>query len=137
MRLKVDVILTAGGAVLATKAATSIIPIVFALALDPVGSSMVASWRNRAATSPACHTSDRLTSKQLELLRAVIPGLRRLAIIANASYPAAILKSNEIGDGPLLGIEVVTPEIRRAEDMGPAFEALKGRAEPFILLPTR
>jgi putative ABC transport system substrate-binding protein len=43
VRLKVDVIVTTGGAVLATKRATSVIPIVFAVALDPVGSGMVAS----------------------------------------------------------------------------------------------
>ena len=43
VRLKVDVIVTTGGAVLALKQATSIIPIVFALASDPVGGGLVAS----------------------------------------------------------------------------------------------
>ena len=137
VRLKVDVIVTAGGAVLATKRATSIIPIVFALALDPVGSGMVTSLARPGGnvTGLSLQSTD-LTSKRLELLRAVVPGLRRLAIIANASYPAAMLESNEVqATARSFGIEVVTPEIRRAEDIGPAFEALKGHAEAVYVAP--
>ena len=104
VRLKVDVIVTAGGAVLATKRATSIIPIVFALALDPVGSGMVTSLARPGGnvTGLSLQSTD-LTSKRLELLREVVPGLRRLAIIANASYPAAMLEMRRSsGNGPLL-----------------------------------
>src|SRR5262249_1114271 len=90
VRLKVDVIVTAGSAVLATKQVTSEIPIVFAVALDPVGSGMVASLARPGGniTGLSLQSTD-LSSKRLELLREIVPGLRRLAILGNASYPAA------------------------------------------------
>jgi putative tryptophan/tyrosine transport system substrate-binding protein len=137
VRLKVDVIVTTGGAVLATKRATSVIPIVFAVALDPVGSGMVASLARPGGnvTGLSLQSTD-LSSKRLELLRAAVPGLRRLAIIANASYPAAMLELGEVQTtARSLGIEVAAPEIRRAEDIGPAFEGLKGRAEAIYVAP--
>ncbi|MGB8894218.1 MAG: ABC transporter substrate-binding protein, partial [Pseudolabrys sp.] len=84
VRLKVDVIVTTGGAVLATKQATSVIPIVFALALDPVGSGMVASLARPGGnvTGLSLQSID-LSGKRLELLRAVVPGLRKLGVLAN------------------------------------------------------
>src|SRR5262245_6262224 len=86
VRLNVDVIVTAGGAVLATKQATSVIPIVFALALDPIGGGMVASLARPGGnvTGLSLQSTD-LSSKRLELLREIVPGLRRLAILANGS----------------------------------------------------
>jgi putative tryptophan/tyrosine transport system substrate-binding protein len=91
VRLKVDVIVTTGGAVLATMQATSVIPIVFALALDPVGSGMVKSLARPGGnvTGLSLQSTD-ISGKRLELLREVVPSLRRLAIMANASYPAAV-----------------------------------------------
>src|SRR5262245_26795085 len=69
-------------------------------------------------------------SKRLELLREVAPGLRRLALMGNFGNPAIVL---ELGGAQAaantLGLEVTTPEIRRAEDFAPAFDALKGQAE--------
>ena len=137
VRLKVDVIVTTGGAVLATKRATSVIPIVFAVALDPVGSGMVASLAQPGGnvTGLSLQSTD-LSGKRLELLRAVVPGLRRFAIIANASYPAAMLELGEVqATARSLGLEVAAPEIRQAEDIGPAFEGLKGRAEAIYVAP--
>jgi putative tryptophan/tyrosine transport system substrate-binding protein len=137
VRLKVDVIVTTGGAVLATKRATSVIPIVFAVALDPVGSGMVASLARPGGnvTGLSLQSTD-LSGKRLELLRAAVPGLRRLAIIANASYPAAMLELGEVqATARSLGIEVAAPEIRRAEDIGLAFEGFKGRAEAIYVAP--
>ena len=88
-------------------------------------------WRDRAATSPACRSRRAdLAGKRLELLREVVPGLRRLAILANVGNPAAVLEMGEVqAAARTLGLEVATLEIRRAEDIAPAFEALKGRAE--------
>ena len=138
VRLKVDVIVTTGGAVLATKRATSVIPIVFAVALDPVGSGMVASLARPGGnvTGLSLQSTD-LSGKRLELLRAVVPGLHRLAIIANASYPAAMLELGEVqATARSLGfVEVAQPEIRRAADIAPALEALKGHAEALYLSP--
>src|SRR5262249_38925829 len=137
VRLKVDVIVTAGGAVLATKQATSTIPIVFALALDPVGGGMVTSLARPGGnvTGLSLQSTD-LSSKRLELLREVVPGLRRLAILANAAYPAAVVEIGEIqAAAGTLGFEVTIPEVRRAEDIAPAFETLKGNAQALYIAP--
>jgi putative ABC transport system substrate-binding protein len=137
VRLKVDVIVTTGGAVLATMQATSVIPIVFALALDPVGSGIVKSLARPGGnvTGLSLQSTD-LSGKRLELLREVVPSLRRLAIIGNASYPAAVLEMGEVhAAARSLGLEVAIPEIRRAEDIGPAFEAFRGRAEALYVTP--
>ena len=132
VRLKVDVIVTIGtAAVVAAKQATSVIPIVFAAAGDPVGTGLVASLARPGGnvTGLSIQTTD-LAGKRLELLREVVPGLRRLAIMANVGNPAAVLEMGEVqAAARTLGLEVVTFEIRRAEDIAPAFEALKGRAD--------
>ena len=131
VRLNVDVIVTVGGAVLAAKQATSLIPIVFAAAADPVGSGLVASLARSGGnvTGLSSQFTD-LAGKRLELLREMVPSLRRLAIMANAGYPAAVLEMAEVqATTRTLGLDVVTLELRRAEDIAPAFEALKGRAE--------
>jgi len=138
VRLKVDVIVTSGGAVLATKQATSIIPIVFAIATDPVASGMVASLARPGGniTGLSIQSTD-LASKRLELLREIIPDLRRLAIVGNASNPNALMEMAEVqATARSLGfVEVITPKIRRVEDIAPAFEALKGHAEALYLTP--
>ena len=137
VRLKVDVIVTAGTApVLAAKQATSVIPIVFAVAGDPVGSGLVASLARPGGnvTGLSIQSTD-LAGKRLELLREVVPGLRRLAIMANVGNPVAVLEMGEVqAAARTLGLEVVTLEIRRAEDIAPAFEALKGRAEALYVV---
>src|SRR5262249_5369782 len=97
VRLKVDVIVTTGGAIPATMQATSVIPIVFALALDPVGSGMVASLARPGGNVTGLHLqSTDLSVKRIELLREVVPSLRRWVIVANASYPAAVLEMGQI-----------------------------------------
>jgi ABC-type uncharacterized transport system substrate-binding protein len=81
------------------------------------------------ATGLSTQSTD-LAGKRLEILREVVPGLRRLAILANVGNPAATLEMNEVqAAAHTLGLEVITLEIRRGEDIAPAFEALKGRAE--------
>jgi putative tryptophan/tyrosine transport system substrate-binding protein len=127
-RLKVDVIVTSGGAVLAAKQATSVIPIVFAAANDPVGSGLIASLAQPGGniTGLSVQSPD-LAGKRLELLREVVQGLRRLAILVNVDYSGAVLDMREAqAAARTLGLEVATLEIRRAEDIAPAFEALKG-----------
>src|ERR1700730_4213889 len=132
VRLKVDIIVTSGTPqVLAAKHATSVIPIVFAGAGDPVGSGLVASLARPGGNATGLSTqSTDLAGKRLEILREAVPGLRRLAILANVGNPAATLEMNEVrAAARTLGLEVITLEIRRGEDIAPAFEALKGRAE--------
>jgi putative ABC transport system substrate-binding protein len=130
VRLKVDVIITVGGAVLAAKQATSTIPIVFAVAADPLGSGLVASLARPGGniTGLSIQATD-LAGKRLELLREVVPDLRRLAIMADVGYLAAVLEMGEVqAAAKTLGLEVVTLEIRRVDDIASAFETLKGRA---------
>jgi putative ABC transport system substrate-binding protein len=131
VRLKVDVIVTSGGAVVAAKQASSVIPIVFAIAVDPLGSGLVAGLARPGGnvTGLSVQQTD-LAGKRLELLREVLPGLRRLAIMANVGYPAAVLEMGEVqATARTLGLEAATLEIRQAEDVAAAFEALKGRVE--------
>jgi putative tryptophan/tyrosine transport system substrate-binding protein len=132
VRLKVDVLVTAGTPqVLAAKQATSVIPIVFAVAGDPVGTGLVASLARPGGnvTGLATLAAD-LAGKRLELLREVVPGLGRLAILGNVGNPLSVLELGEVqAAARTLGLEVHTLEIRRAQDIAPAFEALKGHAD--------
>jgi ABC-type uncharacterized transport system substrate-binding protein len=135
VRLKVDVIVTVGAAVLAVKQATSDIPIVFAAAVDPLGSGLVASLARPGGniTGLSFQATD-LASKRLELLREVVPGLRRLAIMANIGYPAAVREMHEVqATARTLDLEVVALEIRRAEDIA-AVDSLKGRADALYVV---
>ena len=131
VRLKVDVIVTLGAAVHAAKQATSIIPIVFAVATDPVGSGYVASLARPGGnvTGLSAQQSD-LAGKRLELLLQVVPNLSRLAVIANFGVPGSIAETQEVQvRGRALGLDVDTFEIRQASDIAPAFDALKVRAQ--------
>jgi putative ABC transport system substrate-binding protein len=132
VRLKVDVIVTQATApVLAAKQATSVIPIVFASAGDPVGTGLVASLARPGGnvTGSSLQNTD-LAGKRLELLREVIPGFRRLGVMVNVNSPAAMLEMGESKEAArTLGLEVVPVEIRQSEDIAPALEALKGRAD--------
>jgi putative ABC transport system substrate-binding protein len=132
VRLKVDVIVTsATPPVVAAKQATSVIPIVFAAVGDPVGTGLVTSLARPGGnvTGLSIQATD-LAGKRLELLHEVVPGLRRLAIMANAGASPAMLEMAEVQTtARALDLEVVASEIRRPEDIAPAFEAFKGRAE--------
>jgi putative ABC transport system substrate-binding protein len=136
VRLKVDAIVTAGGAVVAAKQVTSVIPIIFAVGNDPVGTGLVASLARPGSnvTGLSLQATD-LAGKRLEFLREVLPGLRILAILVNVGYPAAVVEMGEIqAMARTLGFGVATVEIRQAEDIAPAVEALKGRAEALYVV---
>jgi putative tryptophan/tyrosine transport system substrate-binding protein len=132
VRLKVDVIVTSGTpAIVAAKQVTSVIPIVFAIAADPIGTGLVASLARPGGniTGLSIQSTD-LAAKRIELLREVVPRLRRLAIMASVGNPASALEVGEVqAAAATLGLEVDTHDIRRAEDIASAFEALRGRAD--------
>jgi putative ABC transport system substrate-binding protein len=132
VRLKVDVIVTsATEAIVAAKQATSVIPIVFGAAGDPVGTGLIASLARPGGnvTGLSVQQTD-VAAKRVELLREIVPGLRRLAILGNVSGPAVVLDMREVqAAARTLGLEVITSEIRRGEDIAPAFAALKGHAD--------
>ena len=136
VRLKVDVIVWGGSAVPALQRATSVIPIVFAIATDPVGGGLVASLARPGGnvTGLSNQQSD-LAGKRLELLREVLPNLRRLAILANVGYTEAVLEVGEVQAAARnFGIEVAKLEIRRAEDIAPAFETLQRQADALYVV---
>jgi putative tryptophan/tyrosine transport system substrate-binding protein len=138
VRNKVDVIVTvATPPTLAAKQATAVIPIVFAAVSDPVGTGLVASLARPGGnvTGLANQMSDTV-GKKLEILREVVPDLRRLAIMTNVGNPASVLEMGEAqAAARKLGLEVTTSEIRRAKDIAPAFKALRERADALYLCP--
>jgi ABC-type uncharacterized transport system substrate-binding protein len=136
IRLKVDVIVTAGPPVFAAKQATSVIPIVFATVADPLGSGLVASLaRPGGNVTGLSLTSPDLAGKRLELLREAVAGLRRLAVMANGDYPPAVRELEEVEAAARpLGIETIPLKIRQAADIAPAFESLQGRADALYVI---
>jgi ABC-type uncharacterized transport system substrate-binding protein len=132
VRRKVDVIVTsATPPTVAAKQATSVIPIVFAAVGDPVGIGVVESLARPGgnATGLSLQQTD-AAGKRLELLREVIPGLRRLAIMANSGNSSAELDMREAqSTARTLGLEAVALEVLRPEDIAPAFDTLKGSVE--------
>jgi putative ABC transport system substrate-binding protein len=132
VRLKVDVIFTYGTpSSMAAKKATAVIPIVFAAAGDPVGTGLVASLARPGGniTGLSIQQTD-LASKRLEILRELLPGLRTLAILVDTGAPNSVLERGEVQTAAqTLGLATVTSEVQKVEDIAPAFDALKGRAE--------
>jgi putative ABC transport system substrate-binding protein len=131
VRLNVDVILTDGGATLAAKNVTSTIPIVFAVAADPLGGGYVSSLSHPGGnvTGSSVQASDTAT-KRLGLLREAVPGLKRLSILVNLNYPAAVRETAEVESAARdVGVETIRGEIRRVEDIAPTIEGLKGRVD--------
>ncbi len=136
VRLKVDVIVSGGSAVPAMKQATSIIPIVFAVANEPVDSGLVASLARPGGniTGLSMQQTD-LAGKRLELVREVIPTLRQLGILANISNRGAALDMGQAREAArTVGLTTVTREIRRGEEIAPAFDALNRHAEALYVV---
>jgi putative ABC transport system substrate-binding protein len=137
VRLHVDVIVTVGSVVPAAKQATATIPIVAVLASDPVASRLVASLARPGGnvTGLSIQSSD-LAGKRIELLREVLPGLRRLAIIGNvgaSGYAREIAAAQDATRKLALDVDVL--EIRRAEDIAPAFATLKSEVQAVYVCP--
>jgi len=132
VRLKVDVIVTYGTpSAMAAKNATAVIPIVLAATGDPVGTGLVTSLARPGGnvTGLSIQGPD-LAGKRLDILREILPRLHTLAILANIGSPNSVLEMREAqAAARTIGLDVVTLEIQRAEDIAPAFEALKGRAD--------
>jgi putative tryptophan/tyrosine transport system substrate-binding protein len=136
IRMKVDVIVTNAFAASTVKQATSVIPIVFPLGIDPVGSDLIGSLAQPGGnvTGLTTQQSD-LAGKRLELLREVLPRLRRLAIMGNVGFPQAVLEMGKVqAEARTLGLEVVPLEIRRVEDIAPGFESLKLQADALYVV---
>ena len=137
VRLKVDIIVASGTAnVLAAKQATAAIPIVVAAAGNPIGSGLVASSAQPGGnvTGLSTQAAD-LAGKRLEFLREVMPGPGRLAIMGNATNPSVVVEMGELNAAArALGLEIAALEIQKTQDIVPAFEALKGRADALYVV---
>ncbi len=136
VRLKVDVIVThATPNVLAAKQVTSVVPIVFPSAGDPVGNGLVTSLARPGGnvTGLSVQSSD-LVQKAVQLLRELLPNLGRLALLYHIGNPVTALQTDAVKSAAgRFGLDVAIVEVRRAEDIAPAIEALKDRAEALIV----
>jgi putative ABC transport system substrate-binding protein len=136
LRQDVDVIVTYGSAVPILKQATTTIPIVFAVAFDPVRDGLVQSLAHPGGnvTGMSIQQLD-LVDKRLELLHEVIPHLRRLAILADAGYAEPMLEAERVkSTAQALGLEAARLGIWGSQDITPALEALKGKADALYVV---
>jgi putative ABC transport system substrate-binding protein len=101
---------------------------VFSVAGDPVGSGLVASLARPGGNVTGLSVlSTDLAGKRLDLLRELVPGLRRVAIMGNVGNPVIVQELVEYqAAARVLGLHVITSEIRRVTDIAPAIDAFKG-----------
>jgi putative ABC transport system substrate-binding protein len=136
VRLKVDVIVTGGDAqALAAKRATTVIPIVFGAAGDPVGNGLVQALARPGGnvTGSSVQLTD-TAGKRLEILREIVPDLRRLAISGNFTNPTVAPELETVqAAAHALGLDIISSEFRRAEDIPPAIEKVAGRAQELYI----
>ena len=132
VKLKPDVIVVGGNeAAIAVKQATSVIPVIFAAAADPIGTGLVSSLTRPGGnvTGLSVQFTD-LAGKRLGLLREIVPSLRRLGLIANVAAPGAVLEMHAVQTtANTLGLEVVSFEIRGIDEIAPAFDKFKGSVD--------
>ena len=136
VKRKLDVILTYGGAVSALKKATASIPIVFAVAVDPIGIGLVASLSHPGGnvTGLSLQAAD-TAGKRLELLRQIVPDLHRLAVLFDASYPATMLEMDRVSAAARsLGLAVTSHGIKRGEDIPRVLVSLNGQADALYVV---
>jgi putative ABC transport system substrate-binding protein len=136
VRLKADVIVTNDSAAAIVKQATSTIPIVFVFGIDPVSSGLVTSLaRPGGNVTGLSQQGTELAGKKIELLHRVVPELRRVAILGQSDYRAAALELSEAQSAARkIGLESFVPEIHRAADIAPVFEALKSPGDAIYVL---
>jgi putative ABC transport system substrate-binding protein len=128
---KVDVILTAGSAIPAVRQATSTIPVVFGVAVDPLASGFVDSLAHPGGNVTGLSLqSSEMVAKRVSLLREIIPGLTRLAVLANAGYLGAAHESvTADAAARQFGIGIDPLDVRSPDDLAPAIEALRGKTK--------
>ena len=138
VRQKVDVIVTYGSAAARLKQATTSIPIVFAPAVDPVGIGLVASLSHPGGNVTGMSVQQaEVASKRLELLRKIVPGLGKLGILFDATYPASAREANNVQiSARQLGLPAMPIGVQRADDIAPAFDAFKGHVDAVYLVET-
>ena len=138
VRLKVDLIVTSStNDSIVMKQVAPQIPMVFAVSGDPVAAGLVASLARPGGdvTGLSLQSPDS-AGKRVQLLREIVPGLHRLAILANPSSPQAMVEVSEVqAAARTLGVDVATSEMRQTADVNSAFELLKSRADALYIVP--
>jgi ABC-type uncharacterized transport system substrate-binding protein len=136
VREKVDMIATYGTATaLAAKDATSVIPIVFTIVSDPVGSGLVTKLARPGGNVTGFSTEQvDIAGKRLEILLELIPDLHRVAILANATNLGTLREMNEAEKAAKqLGLQTVALRVRNPEDIAPAIEAAHHDAQALFV----
>lgn len=136
VRLKVDVVVTHGAPnIAAARKATSTIPIIFALATDPIGSGFVDSLSRPGGNLTGLSIQARdLAAKRLELMREISPGLKRLAILGDSNASVEIKEAEAAA--VQMGIEPVTTNVHQADEIAPAITSLKGKIDALYVCST-
>jgi len=138
VRLKADVIVTAGGiSTRAAKEATGTIPIVMTQDIDPVGNGFIASLAHPGGNITGLATlGPEISGKQLELLKEVFSKISRVAVLGTSTNPgtAAALKETELA-AAALGLQLQHLDILNPKDIEAGFRtAANGRAEAILVL---
>jgi putative ABC transport system substrate-binding protein len=136
VRQKVDVIVTYGSAAVRLKQTTTSIPIVFAPAIDPVGVGLVANLSRPGGNVTGMSVQQaEIASKRLELLREIVPGLGKLAILFDANYPASAREADNVQTSARqFGLAVMPRGVQGTTDIAPAFDAFKGRVDAVYIV---
>jgi ABC-type uncharacterized transport system substrate-binding protein len=136
VRHNVDIVVTNDSSAPTIKQATSVIPIVFVLGNDPIGTGLVTNLARPGGNVTGLSVQQTETdSKRLELLREVVPRLRRVAVVANFGNPSSVRQTRELQvAADALGLEVVPLEIRHADDIATAFAALNAQADALYIV---
>jgi putative tryptophan/tyrosine transport system substrate-binding protein len=136
VRRKVDIIVAGGNGVAAAKQATSTIPIVFPVAVDPIGSGFVPNLSHPGGnvTGLSLQGPD-VAGKRLEMLRAIVPDLRRVAIMVDVGYPAASAEMEQCrAAAQILGLDATVLALRQPEDIDKAFDSLHGNVQALYVV---
>ncbi len=136
LRQKVALIVTYGSAAAVLKQATTVTPIVFAVAVDAVRGGLVTSLARPGGnlTGMSIQQSD-LVGKRIKLLRGVIPRLSRLAIMFDAGFASSVMEADDVkAAARALGLDFASLEIRRPEDIPTNFEALHAKVDALYVV---
>jgi putative ABC transport system substrate-binding protein len=137
VRLKVDLIVTSStNDSIVMKRVAPQIPIVFAVSGDPVAAGLVASLpRPGGDVTGLSLQSPDSAGKRVQLLREIVPGLHRLAILANPGSPNFMLEVSEAQTAArMFGLDVTTSEVRQTADVKSTFELLESRADALYVV---
>ena len=140
VRLKVDLIVAAGGELVAraAKQASPTLPIVMTNVCDPIGTGLVVSLAQPGANITGLSImSPELSGKRLELLKEAVPKIRRVAVFQNPDTPCNVVEFRETDKAARgMGLQAQSLEVRSPSDFAKAFSAItKEHAHALLTLP--